>query len=890
MNQSEHAELEKWIDIIQEKAVEYGLDFYPTHFEVVPDHVIYELGSYSLPARFSHWTFGRDYHRQKTMYEYGMAKIYEIVFNTDPCQAFLLDSNSMLAHKFVVAHVLGHNDFFKNNTYFEHTDRRMIEKVRVHGNRIRKYEEEFGPLAVEEFLDAVLSIEEHFDTGLTTAFRRKSAEQHEADRKRPTKSATEYDDLWDVIDSKSGPDAPRPRRFPPEPEKDLLGFLRDYAPELEDWQRDVLNMIREEMIYFIPQMRTKVVNEGWACATKDSLVITEQGLMRFDILVDRGESLYVGSGGAGAQHAITDFHKETQVPTIRITTRRGYSIEGAHKHRVQLADGSWAFLHDLNAGDRIALAIGTEVWPQQPVVLNYTPAGPASTLNDVAEAAGASLWAVKRHLAGKQTRKGPEIEAASMQLGYLSGRGGKQISTRHTLRLPAFLTEDLAHLLGYFVGDGNITKSGICLTCGDTEYAQELAQQIECLLGIPATLRADHTKTGNRWRIEVHSRELLCFLSSLGIDLTARAHTKRIPTTVLRSPRPVVAAFLRGYFDADGYAGKAGVILSTASKEMARTVQVLLLNFGILSWRNEQADGCTQVRVRGASAARFHKEIGFHLERKCLALHHYVNARRWFLREDQTDEIVQIAYGTADVYDITVDEAHSYVANGFINHNSFWHERILTELPLTPEEHLEFRRMHAAVLSPGSRMSINPYYVGYNILHDIERRWNGEEDEDYPEENWRGEKLIRPTGEGLKKIFEVRRDEADITFLRKYLTRGLVNKLDMYTYKLEEVNGEMMWVVQDTDWERVRDTLLDTMTNFGIPIIYVEDADYNRHGELLLTHAYDGKPLDMDYTARTLKNLYALWKRPVHIATVVEDTPMLLTHDGEEFTQEEREA
>src|SRR4029077_15730960 len=167
----ERIELERWMEIIWETAKEMGLDFYPTHFEVVPDYVIYELGSYSLPARFSHWTFGRDYHRQKTSYEYGMSKIYEIVFNTDPCQAFLMDSNSMLSHKFVVAHVLGHNDFFKNNTYFEHTDRRMIEKVRLHGNRIRKYEEEVGAEAVEEFLDAVLSIEYNFDTGLTTSFR-----------------------------------------------------------------------------------------------------------------------------------------------------------------------------------------------------------------------------------------------------------------------------------------------------------------------------------------------------------------------------------------------------------------------------------------------------------------------------------------------------------------------------------------------------------------------------------------------------------------------------------------------------------------------------------------------------------------------------------------------
>jgi spore cortex formation protein SpoVR/YcgB (stage V sporulation) len=128
----------------------------------VPVHVIYELGSYSLPARFSHWTFGRDYHRQKTSYEYGMSKIYEIVFNTDPCQAFLMDSNSMLSHKLTIAHVIGHCHFFKHNDYFSHTDRRMVEKVRLHRDRIAEYEQEFGWREVEEFLDAVMCVEEAF--------------------------------------------------------------------------------------------------------------------------------------------------------------------------------------------------------------------------------------------------------------------------------------------------------------------------------------------------------------------------------------------------------------------------------------------------------------------------------------------------------------------------------------------------------------------------------------------------------------------------------------------------------------------------------------------------------------------------------------------------------
>jgi stage V sporulation protein R len=189
------------------------------------------------------------------------------------------------------------------------------------------------------------------------------------------------------------------------------------------------------------------------------------------------------------------------------------------------------------------------------------------------------------------------------------------------------------------------------------------------------------------------------------------------------------------------------------------------------------------------------------------------------------------------------------------------------------------------VLSPGSRMSLNPYYVGYTIFKDIERRWNGEPDPDYPETDWRDESLPRPQGEGLKKIFEVRQLECDTSFLRKYLTEGLVKRLDLYTYKQEEINGELVWVVQETDWRKVRDTLLDSMTNFGIPVITVEDGDYQRRGELLLKHHYDGKPLDKDYARRTLRYIYQIWKRPVHIQTGPEGEEMI-SWDGKEIIEE----
>jgi len=214
---------------------------------------------------------------------------------------------------------------------------------------------------------------------------------------------------------------------------------------------------------------------------------------------------------------------------------------------------------------------------------------------------------------------------------------------------------------------------------------------------------------------------------------------------------------------------------------------------------------------------------------------------------------------------------------------SYWHEKILESLDLTSAEHWEFRRLHSSVLSPsGSRMQINPYYVGFQILKDIERRWDGKvEVGDDVEEDWMGRAIARPQGEGRAKLFQVCEEDNDVTFLRKYLTEQLVKKLDLYTYKKQEVDGEELWVVQDTDWRKVRDGIVNSMTNFGQPILTVEDGDYKRRGELYLKHAFDGKPLDMEYTERVLKNMQTLWSRPVHLETVQNDIPMLISCDSD---------
>ena len=467
------------IDEIWEASETTGLDPFPIHFEIVPAKVMYEVGAYGLPGRFSHWSHGKAFHQMKTMYDYGLSKIYELIINTNPAQAFLMEGNSLIQNKLVIAHVIGHSDYFKNNVYFQHTDRQMAETAGATAERVRAYEQAHGEREVEEFLDAVLSIHEHIDPNLRV-LRKPRREGQALDR--PRRRTTEYDDLWLIAEKDEQPVAPVRRKIPEEPEKDLLLFLLEYAPDLEEWQQDVLNIVRNEMLYFLPQMQTKVCNEGWA---------------------------------------------------------------------------------------------------------------------------------------------------------------------------------------------------------------------------------------------------------------------------------------------------------------------------------------------------------------------------------------------------------------------SFWHSRILRDMDLSPDEHLEFTRLHASVLSPSPRgTGINPYYVGFKILEDIERRWNGdlteEERREYRDANRGAEWPYK--GQGREKMFEVREVESDVSFLRNFLTRNLIDDLDLYIYRRE---GDE-WVVVEKDWRKVRDAIVESMTNFGYPYLVVEDGDYRRARELYIRHCFDDRELDHHYAQRTLRYLHKLWGRPVHLETIVDEEPVVWSFDGEKDSLEQK--
>lgn len=258
---------------IEKIASDYGLDFFKTIFEMVDYDQMSQLAAYGgFPTRYPHWSFGMQYEQLSKGYEYGLSKIYEMVINTDPCYAYLMHGNEFIDQKLVMAHVFGHCDFFKNNKWFEPTDRKMMDTVANHATRIRRYTDRYGQDAVESFIDKCLSIDNLIDRFSPYVTRNTSEEeQKEKEKVKSIRSDRFYmqeymEDEHDV--------RPREARasnvaenesvsFPSKPERDVLSFLINYA-QLENWQQDILSIIRTESYYFAPQGMTKIMNEGWA--------------------------------------------------------------------------------------------------------------------------------------------------------------------------------------------------------------------------------------------------------------------------------------------------------------------------------------------------------------------------------------------------------------------------------------------------------------------------------------------------------------------------------------------------------------------------------------------------------------------------------------------------
>lgn len=254
-------------------AKDCGLDCFETIFELITYDQISQIASYGgFPVRYPHWKFGMEYEQLSKSYEYGLSKIYEMVINTDPCYAYLMEGNSMMDQKLVMAHVYGHCDFFKNNIWFSKTNRKMMDQMANHATRIRRYIDRYGYEEVERFIDTCLSLENLIDRHSIINGPPKMTEPKPLIKTENFIFKVEKSYMKNYINPPDYVADQRQRHlekdaqktvFPSEPVRDVLSFLMHYAP-LEEWQQDILMIIRDESYYFAPQGMTKTLNEGWA--------------------------------------------------------------------------------------------------------------------------------------------------------------------------------------------------------------------------------------------------------------------------------------------------------------------------------------------------------------------------------------------------------------------------------------------------------------------------------------------------------------------------------------------------------------------------------------------------------------------------------------------------
>lgn len=242
-----------------------------------------------------------------------------------------------------------------------------------------------------------------------------------------------------------------------------------------------------------------------------------------------------------------------------------------------------------------------------------------------------------------------------------------------------------------------------------------------------------------------------------------------------------------------------------------------------------------------------------------------------------------------DVLSIVRAEAYYYAPQGMtkiMNEGwaSYWHSKMMTEKILDDSEVIDYADACAGTLAM-SPTSFNPYKVGIELFRDIEERWNkgqfGREWNECADVEMK-RRWNRETNQGREKIFQVRRDYNDVTFIDEFLTAEFCVKNKMFVYKFNQRTGQ--YEVDTRQFETVKKQLLFQLTNFGQPIIHVENANYKNRGELLLKHLFEGVEMQQNYMEETLKNLHKIWKRPVHIMTNSDGKDLIVGFDGKEFS------
>ena len=294
MNKSDLKRLMKIEERIGQIAAEdLKLNFCPIEFDIIPPQKMLEISAYNIPTNISNWKRGRDYERQRTIYEHSTGGLpYEVVIHSDPARAYLMNNNMFSVQCLVIAHVYGHCAFFTSNKFFQKSRRDMIAIMYEATKRFNRYERRYGIDEVEKTVDAGHALQMHsnpFDSTLTEQERRLEIFEREkkamfsknkgkfSDISTNSELITEdvelaYQKLWRKLSLKT----------PVEPTSDLIAYIIDNSPILQDWQKDILETLRLEGQYYWPIMKTKFMNEGFAVQVHEKIMnqLFEEGLLK----------------------------------------------------------------------------------------------------------------------------------------------------------------------------------------------------------------------------------------------------------------------------------------------------------------------------------------------------------------------------------------------------------------------------------------------------------------------------------------------------------------------------------------------------------------------------------------------------------------------------------
>ncbi|SFC32945.1 Stage V sporulation protein SpoVR/YcgB, involved in spore cortex formation [Polaromonas sp. OV174] len=279
---------------IERTAKRFGLDTYPVQLEVITaGQMIDAYASVGMPVNYRHWSFGKQYIATEKSYRRGhMGLAYEIVINSNPCIAYLMEENTMPMQALVMAHACyGHNSFFKGNYLFRMwTDASSIIDYLVYARAyVAECEERHGLDAVEELLDSCHVLMSHGVDRYQRTQKLSLAEEEARRKDREAYLQQQVNDLWRTLPKAADKPVEKVnRRFPAEPQENILYFIEKNAPLLEPWQREVIRIVRKIAQYFYPQRQTQIMNEGWATFWHYTLLnaMYDEGLLSDGFMIE----------------------------------------------------------------------------------------------------------------------------------------------------------------------------------------------------------------------------------------------------------------------------------------------------------------------------------------------------------------------------------------------------------------------------------------------------------------------------------------------------------------------------------------------------------------------------------------------------------------------------